>query len=92
MDKDKMQALKQIMQTNKMAFDYNYTMMMSAYEQNKLMFHMFLNQSTDGIPAETKSAIEEWLQAYRKGCDDLKRMTDEGYRLVEKSMSSMEKI
>jgi hypothetical protein len=52
---------------------------------------MFLNQSTDGIPAETKNAIEEWLQTYRKGCDEFKRMTDEGYRLVEKSMSSMKK-
>jgi hypothetical protein len=52
---------------------------------------MFLNQSTDGIPAETKSAIEDWLQAYRKGCDELKKMTDEGYRLVEKSLSSIEK-
>jgi predicted outer membrane protein len=89
MNKDKMQALKQAMQTNKMAFDYNYTMMMTAYEQNKLMFHMFLNQSTDDIPAETKSAIEEWLQSYRKGCDDLKRMTDDGYGLVEKSISSV---
>jgi len=88
---DKVQNLKQIMQTNKMAFDYNYTMMMSAYEQNKLMFYTFLNQSTDEIPAETKSAIEEWLQAYRKGCDDLKRMTDEGYRLVDKSLSSVNK-
>ena len=88
---DKVQNLKQIMQTNKMAFDYNYTMMMSAYEQNKLMFHAFLNQSTNEIPAETKSAIEEWLQAYRKGCDDLKRMTDEGYRLVDKSLSSVNK-
>ncbi len=91
MDKDKVQALKQIMQTNKMAFDYNYTMMMSAYEQNKLMFHTFLNQSSDDIPAETKHAIEEWLQVYRRGCDDLKRMTDDGYRLVEKSMSSDKK-
>jgi predicted outer membrane protein len=88
---DKAQALKQIMQTNKMAFDYNYTMMMSAYEQNKLMFYTFLNQSTDDIPAEVKSAIEEWLQAYRRGCDDLKRMTDDGYRLVEKSLSSDKK-
>ncbi len=88
MDKDKIQALKQMMQTNKMAFDYNYTMMMSAYEQNKLMFHMFLNQLNQDIPVEAKNSIEEWLQAYRKGCDDLKRMTDEGYRLVEQSMSS----
>jgi predicted outer membrane protein len=87
---EKMQTLKQMMQTNKMAFDYNFTMMMSAYEQNKLMFHMFLNQSTD-IPAEAKTAIEEWLQGYRKGCENLKKMTDDGYQAVEKSMSLVTK-
>ena len=38
---DKVQALKQIMQTNKMAFDYNYTIKTSAYEQNMLMFIPF---------------------------------------------------
>jgi len=89
MDKDKIQALKQIMQTNKMAFDYNYTMMMSAYEQNKFLFYTFLNQAADDVPAETRTVIEEWLQAYRRGCDDLKKMTDEGYRLVENSLSSL---
>jgi predicted outer membrane protein len=87
---EKLQTLKQMMQTNKMAFDYNFTMMMSAYEQNKLMLHMFLNQSTD-IPAEAKTAIEEWLQVYRKGCENLKKMTDDGYQAVEKSMSSVTK-
>lgn len=89
MDKDKIQALKQMMQTNKMAFDYNYTMMMSAYEQNKFLFYTFLNQAVNDVPTETKNAIEEWLQAYRRGCDDLKKMTDEGYRLVESSLSSL---
>lgn len=84
------EQLKQIMQTNKMAFDYNFTMMMSAYEQNKLLLHTFLNQSTD-IPGEAKNAIEEWLQAYRKGCEDLKRMTDRSYELVEKSMAKTAK-
>lgn len=83
------QTLKQMMQTNKMAFDYNYTMMMAAYEQNKLMLHTFLNQSDD-IPAETKSALEEWLQGYRKGCENLKKMTDDGYQMVEKSIASKE--
>ena len=51
------------------------------------MLHTFLNQSTD-IPAEAKTAIEEWLQGYRKGCENLKKMTDDGYQIVEKSMSS----
>jgi len=65
-------------------------MMMSAYEQNKLMLHTFLNQSTE-VPAEAKTAIEEWLQGYRKGCENLKKMTDDGYEIGKKSMSSTEK-
>lgn len=84
---DKIQNLKQLMQTNKMAFDYNFTMMMATYEQNKLLLHTFLNQSTD-IPAEAKSSVETWLQNYRKGCEDLKKMTDEGYEVMEKFMAT----
>lgn len=87
---DNVNTLKQMMQTNKMAFDYNFTMMMATYEQNKLLLHTFLNQSTD-IPDEAKTAIETWLQAYRKGCEDLKKMTDEGYQVVEKCMTPAQK-
>ncbi len=84
---DQFQTFKQMMQMSKMAFDNSYTMMMSAYEQNKLMMNTFLNQAT-GVPAEGRKAIEEWLQAYRKGCEELKKMSDEGYRMVEKYMSA----
>ncbi len=82
--------LKQMMQTSKMAFDYNYTMMMSAYEQNKMLMYTFLNHAAD-IPDETKISIENWLQEYRKGCEELKKLTDEGYRVVEEGMSSISK-
>lgn len=84
---EKMQQLKQMMQTSKMAFDYNFTMMMSAYEQNKLMMYTILNQSTD-ISDEAKSAIEEWLQGYRQGCENLKKMTDDGYKIVEECLTA----
>jgi predicted outer membrane protein len=87
---EKTHPLKQMMQTNKMAFDYNYTMMMSAYEQNKLLLHTFLNQSPE-ISAETKMAIEDWLQGYRKGIEYLKKITDDGYQMVEKTMAATEK-
>lgn len=81
----KQQNIKQMMQTSKMAFDYNYTMMMSAYEQNKLLMYTFIANAGD-VSEETKSAIENWLQSYRRGCDDLKKMTDDAYRLIEESL------
>jgi predicted outer membrane protein len=85
---ENIQKLKQMMNTSKMAFDYNYTMMIAAYEQNKMLLTMFLNQSND-LPEESKAAIEKWLQTYRQGCDDLKKITDDGYALVEKVMSQV---
>lgn len=88
---EKLQTLKLMMQMNKMAFDNNYSLMMNAYEENNFfLYTFFFNQSTD-IPVETKNAIEEWLQGYRKGCENLKEMTDDGYKMVEKSMSTVGK-
>ena len=84
---DQFQTLKQMMQMNKMGFDNSYTMMMSAYEQNKLVLNTFLNQAS-GIPGDGKQAIEDWLQSFRKGCEELKKMADEGYRMAEKYIFS----
>jgi predicted outer membrane protein len=82
---DQYQNLKQMMQMSKMVFDNQYAIMMTAYEQNKLMVNIFLNQAS-GIPAAGRKAIEDWLHAYRHGCEELKKLVDEGYRLVEKQM------
>ena len=42
-----------------------------------------LNQSTEDVPAEAKSAIEV-VQTYRKGCDD--QENDEWYTLKTSSI------
>jgi predicted outer membrane protein len=84
---DQIQTLKQMMEMNKLAFDNSYLMMMSTYEQNKLMLSNFIAQAA-GLPADGKKAIEDWLQAYRKGCEELKKMADEGYRMVAKQLDS----
>jgi hypothetical protein len=76
-----------MIQANKMVFNYHYTMMMSAYEENKLFLNMLLNQ-TDIIPAEGKKAFEEWLQSYRRSCEDLKKKADDGYQIAEACASA----
>lgn len=84
------EALKQMMQTNKMVLDQNHTIMMSAYEQNKLLLNMILNQTPDLSP-EGKAAIADWLETYRKGSEEIKKMVDIGYQMVDKYMSAAEK-
>lgn len=79
-----------MMQVNKATFDNSYAMIMSAYEQNKLMLTLYLSQSSK-LPDEGKDAIENWLQTFRKGCEDLKKMADEGYKMMETYMAAAEK-
>lgn len=87
---EQLQVLKQMAQMNKMTFDNSYNMMMSAFEQNKLMLNTFLSQPSV-LPAEGKKAIEEWMQNYRKGCENLKRLADDGYQMIEKYLSQAAK-
>ncbi len=86
---EQLHALKQMIQMNKMAFDNSYNMMMSAFEQNKLMFNAYLSQ-TSGLPAEGQKAVEEWMKSYKKGCEEFKRMIDASYESLDEQLSKMQ--
>ena len=86
---EKLQMVKQMIQMNKMAFDNSHHMMMSSYDQNKLMFDAFLHQTSD-LPPEGKKAIRDWMQAYKKGCQDFKRMLDTSYEMIEQQISDLQ--
>ncbi|MEJ2156077.1 MAG: hypothetical protein P8X96_12125 [Desulfobacteraceae bacterium] len=83
---EQLQMLKQMAQMNKMTFDNSFNMMMSAFEQNKLMLNTFLSQPSS-LPEEGKKAIEEWLKSYREGCEGLKKLADDGYAMIERYMA-----
>lgn len=83
---DQRQVVKQMMLMNKLAFDNSYNTMTSTYEQNRLMLTTLLSQA-DAVPPEAKKAIEDWLQTYKQGCTEIKKMVDQGYDIVEKYLS-----
>ena len=56
----------------------------------KKMTNSFLDQAT-WLPEEGKKAVNEWMQLYKKGCDDLKKTTDQNYKNVEKLFSGSNK-
>jgi hypothetical protein len=87
---DQRQMVKQMMQMNKLAFDNSFNTMTGTYEQNRLMFTTFLSQA-DTVPPEAKKAIEDWLQSYKQGCQEMKKIVDQGYEVVEKYMSEEQK-
>jgi polyhydroxyalkanoate synthesis regulator phasin len=79
---DNQKIAKQMIQFNKTAFDNSFNAMTMVYEQNEKMVNTFLSQAT-WLPEEGKKAIEDWVSAYRNGCDDFKKLVDDNYAKVE---------
>ena len=78
---DPNQMLKQMLDFNKTAYDNSFKAMLAISEQNEKMVNTFLKQAT-WIPEEGKKPIQEWVDAYKRGCQDLKKTADDNYKKV----------
>jgi hypothetical protein len=67
---------------NKAAFDNSFNTMLMLQDQMERMAKVYVEQAT-GISAETKNAVNEWTQLYKKGLADFRSMIDEGFKRVE---------
>ena len=84
------QMLKQMLEFNKTAFDNGFNAMLTIQEQNEKMLSTFLEQAT-WLPEEGKKLIQEWVEAYKKGIDDFKKVSDENYKKVDSFFKSAKK-
>jgi hypothetical protein len=73
---------KQMIIFNKTAFDNNFRAMQAWHEQTERVVNMFWEKSPM-FPEEGKKAITEWMAAYKKGCDDFKKIADENFKKVD---------
>jgi len=76
------ELLKQMVNFNKAAFENSFNTMLILQEQMERMSRVYVDQTT-GISAETKSAVNEWTQLYKKGLTDFKAMIEENFKKVE---------
>ncbi|MBL0715618.1 MAG: hypothetical protein JJV98_18165 [Desulfosarcina sp.] len=79
---DQKQMARQMLQFNKTAFDNTFNAMTMVYDQNEKMVGTFLQQAT-WLPEDGRKAISDWMEAYKKGCDDFRKQVDENYQKVE---------
>jgi hypothetical protein len=79
---DQKQIAAQMIQFNKTAFDNSLKAIEMVYEQNEKMLESFLDQAT-WLPEDGKKTIRDWMNAYKTGCDNYKKMVDENYAKVE---------
>ena len=79
---DQKQIASKMIQFNKNAFDNSFKTITMVYEQNATMLETFLNQSA-WLPEDGKKAVRDWMDAYKTGCDNFKKMVDDSYAKVE---------
>jgi hypothetical protein len=60
--------------------------MLTIQEQNAKMVNTFLEQA-NWMPEEGKKLIRDWVNAYKKGCEDFKKAADENYKKVDEFFS-----
>lgn len=86
---DQKQIAKQMIQFNKTALDNSFKAMTMVYDQNQKMVESMLQQST-WLPENGRQAIQDWMNAFKTGCDDFKKLLDENYAKVETFFNSSE--
>jgi hypothetical protein len=81
---------KNMIKFNKTAFENTFHAMTILQEQTERTIGYRLQQAPL-LPAEAKTAISDWLGAYRKGREDFKAAMDESYKKVEDFFIGYEK-
>ena len=79
---DQKQMAKQMLKFNKTAFDNTFNAMTMVYDQNEKMVGTFLQQAA-WLPEDGRKAISDWMESYKKGCENFKNLVDENYQKVE---------
>ena len=82
------QLFKQMIDFNKAAFDNGFNAMLTLQEQTERMATTLLDQAT-WLPDEGKKAVSDWIDAYKKGRDDYKKLVDESFRKVEEFFETL---
>ncbi len=81
---------KQTIEFYKNTFDNTFNALLMLQEQTQKMLKMQLDQMA-GFPDEGKKVVNEWIKAYKKGCDEFKSAADDSFRKVEEYFSGAAK-
>jgi hypothetical protein len=82
---------KQMIDFYKATFDNSFGALQMMVEQMDRMTNMFLAQVTV-FPEEGKKALNEWIKAYKKACEEFKKAVDENFKKAETFFAEAEKL
>jgi len=80
------QTVKQIMEFNKNNLDNVFTAFSNIGEQQEKIFRSYVDHTL--LPDSSKKMVLEWVDLYRKGWSDVRKMTDENYKTFANHLES----
>jgi uncharacterized coiled-coil DUF342 family protein len=86
MQEQQKRLLKQMLDFNKATFDNTFNAMAMLQEQTEKMANTLLERAT--LPEEGKRAVNEWVNAYKKGREEFKKSVDASFKKVEEYFGS----
>ena len=79
---DQKQLLKQMIEFNQATFTNTFQAMTMLQDQFERVAQTAVDQA-NWLPEEGRKAIENWVQAFKTGRDELKKYVDDSYEKVE---------
>lgn len=80
---DQKQILKQMIEFNQATFNNTFQAMILLQDQFERIAQTAVDQA-NWLPAEGRTAIENWVEAYKTGRDNFKSYVEDSYKKVEK--------
>jgi hypothetical protein len=87
---DQKQPIKQMIEFNQATFNNTFNAMVLLQDQFENVAKTALDQ-IPGLPPEGRKAIENWVESYKTGCDNIKSYVNDSYNQVEKIFVAQEK-
>jgi len=84
---DSSKIAKQMIDFQKTTFDNTFNAMVLLQGQAETMANTILDQAT-WMPEEGRKAINDWVNAYKKGREEFKKVVDENFKKVEDFFST----
>jgi hypothetical protein len=74
---------RQVIDFQKATFDNTFNAISLLQDQTENAFYALLKASMWPVPEETKKALNEWVQTFKKEREELKKVMDDGFDRVE---------
>jgi ATP-dependent protease Clp ATPase subunit len=80
---DQKQIIKQMVEFNQAAFDNTFDAIVTIQNQTEQIATKMMDQ-VEWLPAEGRTAIDNWVEVYKTSRKNLKVQVDNNYKQIEK--------